>query len=123
MVLSARRLAYHYFIGRDGTITQFVDLRYVAPHAGVTQWNGITNWNDFSIGVCLQGADWMSYTNEQYASLKKLVNYINMRYPDSREKPLLGHRDIASPAGRKSDPGEHFDFRRIYDDVTDHPRG
>ena len=123
LVLRLRRLAYHYFIGRDGKITQFVDLKYEAPHAGVSSWHGMTNWNMFSIGVCLQGTDWTDYTEKQYASLKKLVHYINIRYPDSKEKPILGHRDVASPAGRKSDPGDHFELWRLYDDTTNYPRG
>lgn len=123
LVLRVRRLAYHYFIARDGTITQFMDLKYVAKHAGNSRWNGITNWNKFSIGVCLQGKDGMIYTDQQYASLKNLVNYINIRYPDSKTKPILGHQDVAFPHGRKSDPGEHFDLWRIYDDTTNLTRG
>jgi len=124
LVLRMRRLAYHYFIARDGKITQFVDLRYVAPHAGITRWNGITGWNSFSIGVCLQGTDWSGYTEKQYASLKNLVQYINIRYPDSKDKPLLGHQDIAFPEGRKSDPGEQFfELWRLHNDTTNDTRG
>ena len=123
LVLRMRRLAYHYFIGRDGKITQFVDLRYEAPHAGVSSWHGIDNWNGFSIGICLQGTDWTDYTNKQYESLKKLVHYINIRYPDSRDKPILGHQDVAFPEGRKTDPGEHFEKWRLYDDLAHNTRG
>ena len=123
LVLRARRLAYHYFIARDGTITQFMDLKYVAKHAGETKWQGITGWNAFSIGVCLQGKDKLQYTNEQYASLQKVVEYINIKYPDSKTKPILGHQDIAFPHGRKSDPGEHFELWRIYNDTSHIPRG
>jgi len=123
LVLRMRRLAYHYFIARDGTITQFMDLKYVAKHAGDSRWNGITSWNKFSIGVCLQGKDGITYTDQQYASLKNLVEYINIRYPDSKTKPILGHQDIAFPTGRKSDPGEHFETWRLYNDTTNIPRG
>ena len=123
LVLRARRLAYHYFIARDGTITQFMDLKYVAKHAGETKWQGITGWNAFSIGVCLQGKDKLQYTNAQYASLQKVVEYINIKYPDSKTKPILGHQDIAFPNGRKSDPGEHFELWRIYNDTSYIPRG
>jgi N-acetyl-anhydromuramyl-L-alanine amidase AmpD len=123
IVLRMRRLAYHYFIARDGTITQFMDLKYVAKHAGISNWNGLTGWNAFSIGVCLQGRDGLNYTEKQYASLKNLVQYINIRYPDSKTKPILGHQDIAFPSGRKSDPGEHFELWRLYNDTTNITRG
>ena len=121
LVLRMRGLSYHYFIARDGTITQFMDLKYVAEHAGISRWNGITGWNAFSIGVCLQGTDKSKYTDKQYASLKNLVHYINMRYPDSKTKKILGHQDIAFPRGRKSDPGKHFESWRIYNDSTNIP--
>ena len=77
LVLRARRLAYHYFIARDGTITQFMDLKYVAKHAGISQWHGhvtsmdapdLYNWNDFGISVCVQGASFNKYTDKQYDS-------------------------------------------------------
>lgn len=123
LVLRMRRLAYHYFIARDGKITQFMDLKYVAKHAGITQWNGITGWNSFSIGVCLQGTNLTGYTEKQYASLKNLVEYINVRYPDSKTKQILGHQDIAFPQGRKHDPGEHFELWRLHNDTTNLPRG
>lgn len=114
-VLQRRRLAYHYFIARDGVIHQWKDLKYVAFHAGVSLWQGIRDWNDFSIGICLQGTNLLGYTDAQYQALTLLKNYINMRYPDSRDKPILGHSDIAYPKKRKKDPGEHFELWRLYD--------
>lgn len=117
-VLRIRGLAYHYFISRDGTIHQFMDLKNIAEHAGTSRWNGLTGWNKFSIGICLQGRDNMTYTNQQYESLKKLMTYINIRYPDSKEKPILTHATIAYPRFRKSDPGINFELWRIHHDTT-----
>lgn len=121
-VLRIRGLAYHYFIARDGTIHQFMDLKNIAEHAGISRWNELTGWNKFSIGVCLQGRDNMLYTTQQYESLKKLVKYINVRYPDSKEKPILTHADIAYPRFRKSDPGINFELWRLHNDTTHIPR-
>jgi len=123
LILRARKLSYHYFIARDGKIYQFMDLQYVANHAGVSAWQNITGWNAFSIGVCLQGTSYANYTEKQYASLKKLVQYINTRYPDSKTKPILGHEDIAFPYGRKNDPSEHFNLWRILNDTTHNTSG
>jgi len=121
-VLRIRGLAYHYFIDRKGVIHQFMPLHLKAEHAGNSEWGDLKKWNDFSIGVCLQGNNFLKYTNEQYESLKKLLHYINVRYPDSKTRPVLTHAEIAYPRNRKSDPGEHFDLRRLYNDTTDIPR-
>ena len=120
-VLQRRRLSYHYFISRNGDIHQWKDLKYKALHAGRSLWNGIDDWNTFSIGVCLQGTSFLPYTEEQYQALTLLLNYIKMRYPDSRDKPILGHSDIAYPLKRKNDPGEHFYTWRLYDPFSYYP--
>jgi N-acetyl-anhydromuramyl-L-alanine amidase AmpD len=117
-ILAVRKLSYHYFIERDGTIHQFMDLRYIAKHAGDSRWSGLFNWNTFSIGIALQGANYTQYTCNQYKSLKNLLNYIKLRYPDTVDKPVLGHDDIAWPRGRKHDPGKNFDTRRLENDIT-----
>ena len=120
-VLQRRRLSYHFFIARNGDIHQWKDLKYTALHAGRSLWNGISDWNTFSIGVCLQGTNFLPYTEEQYQALTLLKNYINLRYPDSRDKPILGHSDVAYPKNRKKDPGEHFYSWRLYDTLSHHP--
>lgn len=111
--LKRRRLSYHFFIERSGKIYQLMDLQYIANHAGNSQWGTLTHWNAFSIGVCLQGNSTLPYTKKQYQSLQYIVRYIIFRYPDARYKPILGHSDIAFPAGRKSDPGPQFNIFNI----------
>lgn len=118
LVLRLRGLSYHYFIARNGKIYQFMDITRIAKHAGVSEWHGLTGWNVFSIAICLQGTSYTNYTKSQYASLTTLVKYINIRYPDSKDKPILGHSDIAVPHGRKDDPSEHFELWRIFNDTS-----
>jgi N-acetyl-anhydromuramyl-L-alanine amidase AmpD len=112
-VLRRRRLAYHYFIDKTGKIYQFVDPKYVAKHAGITWFEGRPSWNNFSIGICLQGRNSTHYTDKQYASLQSLVGMLHQRYPDSRGQRLYTHSEIAFPFGRKKDPGDMFDRTRI----------
>lgn len=112
-VLRRRRLSYHYFIDKNGKIYQFVDPKYVAKHAGISWFQGLVNWNNFSIGICLQGRNSTPYTDKQYASLQSLVGQLYQRYPDSRGKPLYTHEQIAFPFGRKKDPGNMFDPTKI----------
>jgi N-acetyl-anhydromuramyl-L-alanine amidase AmpD len=115
-VLRRRRLAYHYFIDRNGKIYQYVDPKYVAKHAGISLKEGMISWNDFSIGICLQGKNTLRYTDKQYQSLQVLVNQLKSRYKNIGHQ-LYTHSDIAFPWGRKKDPGELFDMTRIQIDT------
>jgi N-acetyl-anhydromuramyl-L-alanine amidase AmpD len=113
LVLRVRRLSYHYFIARSGKIYQFMDVTNIAKHAGVSEWDKEYLLNTISIGICLQGKDDMPYNDKQYESLSKIINYIHQRFPDSRDKQLLTHAEIAIPHGRKTDPGIFFDTTRL----------
>ena len=115
-VLRRRRLSYHYFIDRNGKIYQYVDTRYVARHAGISLKDGILSWNDFSIGICLQGMNGLAYSDKQYASLQLMVNHLKTRYNNIGHQ-LYTHSEIAFPWGRKKDPGETFDMSRIVIDT------
>jgi len=113
LALRFRGLSYHYFINRSGRLYEFKNIKHKASHAGVSKYLGLSNWNDFSIGICLQGTDNSNYTTEQYATLNKLIAYIHKRYPDSKKRPIVTHSQIAWPRGRKHDPGENFDFDKL----------
>ena len=112
-VLRRRRLAYHYFIDRNGKIYRYVDEKYVAKHAGITWYDGMISWNNFSIGICLQGMNGLAYNDKQYASLQKLLDTLRTRYKDITKERIVYHSQIAFPRGRKKDPGETFDRNRI----------
>lgn len=112
-VLKRRRLAYHYFINREGTIYKFVDPKYIAAHAGLSFHNGMFSWNKFSIGVCLQGKDGIPYTDAQYTNLQKLIDTLVKRYTNIPSFGIRYHSQIAFPWGRKNDPGDLFDSTRI----------
>lgn len=113
LVLRVRRLSYHYFIARNGKIYQFMDVTRIAKHAGMSKWKSDSLLNPISIGICLQGTDDSPYTDKQYESLSKIIDYIHERFPDSKQKPLLKHSDVAIPSGRKHDPGIFFDTTKL----------
>jgi len=112
-VLSSRGLSYHYFVARDGNIYEYVNPKYIARHTGVSFHKGMLNWNNFSIGICLQGMNGLIYSNQQYESLGRLIQQLHNRYPDSKSRPILTHAEVAFPPGRKKDPGETFDLTKI----------
>lgn len=100
----------HFVIFRDGTIHQFVNCCDRAWHAGKSSYLGRDNVNDFSIGIELEGADNISYSDEQYDNLAQLILAIYHAYPKT-QRHLMGHSDIAPT--RKTDPGKAFDWVRL----------
>ncbi len=107
--LAGVRVSAHFLIRRDGALLQFVPCARRAWHAGVSAWRGRERCNDFSIGVELEGTDTRPYTARQYERLARLVRALRSRYPIS---DLAGHSDIAP--GRKTDPGDAFDWPRLH---------
>ncbi len=105
--ISGVKVSSHFLVRRDGQVIQFVPTRKRAWHAGVSTWCGRSRCNDFSIGIELEGSDFESYTDRQYAALVRLTRRLQRSYPIS---DIVGHSDIA-PA-RKTDPGPFFDWKR-----------
>ncbi len=105
--IAALRVSAHFFIRRDGTLLQFVPCGLRAWHAGQSLWCNRPRCNDFSIGIELEGADDIAYTDAQYLRLGALARALYASYPIAAS---VGHSDIAP--GRKTDPGPHFDWDR-----------
>ena len=108
--LDGLEVSAHFFIDRGGVLTQFVSLDHRAWHAGVSEFKGRPNCNDYSIGLELEGSDQVPYTESQYESLVKLTRKLIDRYPSLGMDRIVGHSDIAP--GRKTDPGEAFEWGR-----------
>ncbi|MFA5521423.1 MAG: 1,6-anhydro-N-acetylmuramyl-L-alanine amidase AmpD [Castellaniella sp.] len=106
--LDGLRVSAHFLIRRDGAIVQFVSTDRRAWHAGVSQFNGVTACNDFSIGIELEGTDHLPYEDVQYDSLRQLTAALRARHP---LRAVRGHAHIAP--GRKTDPGPAFDWVRM----------
>ncbi|MDO8889275.1 MAG: 1,6-anhydro-N-acetylmuramyl-L-alanine amidase AmpD [Hydrogenophaga sp.] len=98
----------HFFIRRDGELVQFVDADARAWHAGASCWRGRDNCNDDSIGVELEGLEGETFEAAQYATLSRLCQQLQARYPVAH---VAGHEHIAP--GRKLDPGPGFDWARL----------
>lgn len=101
------RVSAHFFVRRDGQIIQFVSCLNRAWHAGESCWQNYSRCNDFSIGIELEGADTIPFTDMQYAALIGLTRAIRAAYPITG---IAGHSDIAPL--RKTDPGPCFDWNR-----------
>lgn len=102
------QVSTHVYINRNGKIKQFVAFDKRAWHAGVSEHEGITNCNNFSIGIELQGTVSTNFTAEQYNSLVAVTKAIMKTYPQITKDRIVGHSDIAPV--RKIDPGKMFDW-------------
>ena len=83
-------VAYHYNIGRDGTIEEGRPLEKPGAHA--------RGHNTHSIGICLEGGvkedkktPDSNFTRAQLKSLDKLLTELLERFPASE---VFGHRDL-----------------------------
>lgn len=106
--IAKQRVSAHFFIRRDGMVTQFVACGARAWHAGVSCWQGRECCNDFSLGVELEGDDTSDFAAAQYQTLSRLIGSLRQHFPI---EACVGHADIAP--GRKTDPGPHFDWARV----------
>ena len=109
--IAGLRVSAHLLVRRDGELVQFVPFGARAWHAGVSQYKGRTGCNDFSVGIELEGADDVPYTDAQYRQVAAVLRALFAAYPGLTAARVTGHSDIAP--GRKTDPGPAFDWGRL----------
>ena len=108
----------HYVIDTGGQITQMVETKNVAWHAG----NWYINGNSIGIeheGKAIEGANW--YTENMYQASANLVKYLAARYSIPLDRAhIIGHDDIPGPttsyqSGMHWDPGPYWDWAHYMD--------
>jgi len=102
----------HLLIKRTGELIQYVPFDKRAWHAGKSVYQGREKCNDFSIGIELEGTEFVDYTPEQYVQLATVIAVLIKTYPKLSTNRITGHCDIAP--GRKADPGASFDWPKLY---------
>ena len=111
------QVSAHYTIGKDGRIVQHVRDHDRAWHAGGSRWKGVSNVNNYALGIELvnlnDGQD--PYPEEQYQANLQLCTYLARKYAIKPED-IMGHLDIAVPEGRKTDP-RAYDLDRLRREV------
>ncbi|MCP4696927.1 MAG: 1,6-anhydro-N-acetylmuramyl-L-alanine amidase AmpD [Gammaproteobacteria bacterium] len=110
--IAGLRVSAHILIRRDGAQVQYVPFQKRAWHAGRSYFAGRTACNDFSIGIELEGAENIAYTQVQYQVLAELIRVLMVAWPGITPARLAGHSDIAP--GRKTDPGPMFDWELLH---------
>ncbi len=100
----------HWLVDLDGRAQALVDESRRAWHAGVGSWGSVTDVNSASIGIELQNIGHAPFPEPQMAGLERLLAAIFARW-SLGPRAVIGHSDLAPT--RKSDPGPHFDWRRL----------
>ena len=108
------KVSSHFFVRRDGRVIQYVACGARAWHAGKSAFHGRAQCNDFSIGIEMEGSDFVAFEPAQYAALAALTVALQRRYPLS---DVQGHEHIAP--GRKTDPGPLFDWKSYMKNCAD----
>jgi len=106
--IATLKVSAHCLIRRNGHVVQFVSFNHRAWHAGKSSFAGRDKCNDYSIGIELEGSEWICYTDEQYEALVTLTRAIQDKYPMITKKRITGHQYIAPL--RKNDPGLTFNW-------------
>src|SRR5262245_25622603 len=119
----------HYLVAQNGQIYRILDPKYRANHAGLSMWDGLENLSDYSIGIELEGYHDVPFRQEQYRSLKWLLDILKKRYK-LEDQDVLEHYRVAYSApnrfhkerlrGRKQDPGSG-NFSRLKAGLLEEP--
>lgn len=106
----AAEVSAHWLISETGSAEALVDERDRAWHAGAGAWAGLDDINSHSIGIELANDGQQPFSEPQMAALERLLTEILARWSIPPQR-VIGHSDMAPT--RKSDPGPHFDWRRL----------
>jgi N-acetyl-anhydromuramyl-L-alanine amidase AmpD len=102
----AASVSAHYVIrSSDGEITQMVQNKDIAWHAG--NWN----YNVHSIGIEHEGyvSDPAWYTDAMYRASANLTRWLCDRYGIPKDRShIIGHNEV--PGATHTDPGSHWDW-------------
>jgi len=106
------KVSAHYLICESGKVIQMIDDELRAWHAGLSEWRGQKNVNDFSIGIELSNPGhehgYRDFTKSQINSFIELTTGLKEKY-NIKNHRILGHSDVSPD--RKMDPGEKFDWK------------
>jgi N-acetyl-anhydromuramyl-L-alanine amidase AmpD len=109
------KVSAHYIVDRSGAIVRCVPDAKLAHHAGVSEFGGKTDVNQFSLGIEIAnvGDSVEPYPKAQVDAVVRLTAAL----ASTHKVPLAGitrHRDIARPLGRKSDTSDNFSLAYVH---------
>lgn len=101
-------VSYHYLVGRNGNVHQFVRDDRRAWHAGKSAFAGEPDCNDYALGICFANNQLGErFPDAQITAGVILVAAKCIEYAIPVER-ITTHAAVALPKGRKADPGPCF---------------
>jgi N-acetylmuramoyl-L-alanine amidase len=101
----------HLWIAKTGVVWQLLPFNVRAWHAGVSEWDGRSDVNSWSIGIENQGCGDV-WPEAQIQTNISVIIALHKAYPITA---TVGHCDVAP--GRKVDPGPNYPWDKIADAV------
>ncbi|MEI6520134.1 MAG: N-acetylmuramoyl-L-alanine amidase [bacterium] len=105
------RVSAHFLVSREGEVVQMVPVSDIAWHAGRAYWHGLRDINKISIGIEMENMPGQDWPDPQLHKVADLCRMLMTRYGISWEE-VVGHRDVAYPPGRKTDP-QNFPWEKF----------
>ncbi|MCW8314224.1 N-acetylmuramoyl-L-alanine amidase [Sphingobacterium sp. InxBP1] len=103
-------------ISKSGKVTQMAKFNQITWHVGASRWGDLTGLNKYAIGIEQQNRDAQSeWTELQIQRCIEVCKALVAAYPSITE--ILAHSEVATPAGRKDDPGPKFPMDRVRREV------
>ena len=114
-------VSYHFLLGRAGHIYECVQPTRRAWHAGRSAFAGVPDCNDYSIGVCFSNDQaGEPFSDAAVETGARLVASLMDRYPAITLDRIVTHAAVATPKGRKRDPGPLFPMTYFLSRVAHH---
>jgi len=105
----ASKVSAHLLVGTYGEVFQMVPFNLMAWHAGRSEWEGESGVNGFSIGIENVGTG-KKWPKKQIDRLLEIMEALCKVY---EIEAIVGHEDVATPEGRKHDPGPNFPWTQV----------
>jgi N-acetylmuramoyl-L-alanine amidase len=108
-------------IAKSGKVIQMARFNQITWHVGASSRKGLTGLNKYAIGIEQQNENAQSeWTETQILKCIEVCKALVAAYPSITE--ILAHSEVATPAGRKDDPGPKFPMdlvrREVFGVVT-----
>ncbi|GAA0883288.1 hypothetical protein GCM10009120_18850 [Sphingobacterium siyangense subsp. cladoniae] len=99
-------------IAKSGKVIQMAEFSRITWHVGASRWGDLTALNRYAIGIEQQNIDARSeWTEGQIQKCIEVCKALVAAYPSITE--ILAHSEVATPFGRKDDPGPKFPMDRV----------
>lgn len=103
-------------IAKSGKVIQMARFNQITWHVGASSRKGLTGLNKYAIGIEQQNENAQSeWTETQILKCIEVCKALVAAYPSITE--ILAHSEVATPAGRKDDPGPKFPMDRVRREV------